>query len=113
MLCETSKLSQKMSTNRLNSLISFLKETPNDPFLKYCIALEHVKDGSLQAEDYFEDLLTNHSDYLATYYSAGKYYESLNNFDKAEALFEKGIALAKQLGDTKATGELQTALDML
>lgn len=102
-----------MSTERLNSLITFLKETPKDPFLKYCLALEYVKNNDPLAQTYFEDLLTNHSDYLATYYSAGKYYESLDDFDQAEQLFEKGIALAKQLGDSKAAGELQTALDLL
>lgn len=102
-----------MSTERLNSLISFLKETPEDPFLKYCIALEYIKNGDALAQTYFNDLLANHSDYLATYYSAGKYYESLDDFDQAEKLFEAGILLAKKLGDNKAAGELQTALDML
>ena len=72
-----------------------------------------LKMSDKLAQTYFNDLLTNHSDYLATYYSAGKYYESLDDFDQAEKLFEKGIVLAKQLGDTKAAGELQTALDML
>ncbi len=90
-----------------------MKETPEDPFLKYCLALEYVKNQDKLAQDYFEDLLANHPDYLATYYSAGKYYESLDDFDQAEELFEKGIVLAKKLGDTKAAGELQTALDLL
>ena len=113
MLCKTSKFLSSMSLTRLQSLISFLEETPNDPFIKYGIALEYEKIGQPEAEHYYKELLTQHPDYLATYYSAGKYYENKEDYDTAEALFEKGIELAKKLGDSKAAGELQTALDLL
>lgn len=113
MLCKTSKFLLIMSQNRLETLFSFLQESPNDPFTKYCIALEYEKVQAKEAVIYFEDLLQNHPDYLGTYYSAGKYYENLEEFDKAASIFTKGIALAKSMNDHKASGELQTALDLL
>lgn len=102
-----------MSKERLNTLKSFLKETPNDPFLIYCIALEYEKMNDQKCESLFTNLLANHPDYLATYYSFGKYLEKMECYDAAEDIFNKGLLLAKSQGETKAAGELQTAIDLL
>ena len=113
MLCKTSNFPLKMSTDRLNTLKTFLEESPNDPFIIYCIALEYEKNNDPKCEVTFHQLLTDYPNYLATYYSFGKYLENKNRIDEAEDVFNKGLALAKELGETKTAGELQTAIDLL
>lgn len=102
-----------MSQNRLKSLKEFLEETPNDPFILYCIALEYEKISDTECVTQFEALLQNHPNYLPTYYSFGKYLEAKNKLDEAEEIFSKGLALAKLQGELKTAGELQTAIDLL
>ena len=102
-----------MSQNRLESLKEFLKETPNDPFILYCIALEYEKISDTECVTQFNALLSNYPDYLPTYYSFGKYLETKNQLDEAEDIFLKGLELAKAKGELKTAGELQTAIDLL
>lgn len=102
-----------MSTDRLNTLKTFLKESPNDPFIIYCIALEYEKNEDPKCETTFHQLLKEYPNYLATYYSFGKYLENKNLLDDAEVIYNKGLVLAKEQGETKTAGELQTAIDLL
>lgn len=96
--------------SRLEKLQEFLKETPNDPFLIYGIALEYNNLDKNQAKIYFNKLLTEFSEYLPTYYHAGKLEEEFHNFEEAISIYKKGIELAQQQGDRHAKSELETAL---
>jgi hypothetical protein len=58
-------------------------------------------------------LLERHATYLPTYYHAARLYQELNNREKAISVYERGIALAKDLKDTKTMRELRSALDEL
>ena len=102
-----------MSTDRLNTLKTFLKESPNDPFIIYCIALEYEKTNDPKCEITFNQLLKEYPNYLATYYSFGKFLENKNLINEAEDIFIKGLSLAKEQGEIKTAGELQTAIDLL
>ena len=56
-----------MST-RLDQLNEFLKETPEDPFLKYAIAAEYLKlNDEQEARRRFEQLIDSNPDYVGTY----------------------------------------------
>lgn len=102
-----------MTASRLDQLLSFENETPNDPFIIYGIALEYLNSAPDKAQVYFKKLLEEHSHYLPTYYKAAQFAESQNRFEEALELYEKGIALATQQGDQHAKAELSTALGFL
>ncbi len=94
---------------RLQKLLDFLKNEPEDPFLKYALATEYfnVKDHE-KALFYFEDLISNHPDYVGTYYHLGKLYEIIDRKQEAIDIYRKGMEVARRKGDTHAFSELQT-----
>ncbi len=97
-------------SNRLQQLTDFLRENPNDPFLKYALATEHLKLGHTeQALGYYEELLGNHPEYVGNYYHLGKLYEALGRNADAIAVYEKGMQAAKAKRDMHALSELQAA----
>ncbi|PPL00160.1 tetratricopeptide repeat protein [Parapedobacter indicus] len=99
-----------MMTDRLQQLTDFLTENPNDPFLNYALATEHLKLGNIQdALEYYEKLVDNHPDYVGTYYHLGKLYETLGRKDDAIAVYEKGMHSARVKRDMHALSELQAA----
>ncbi len=98
-----------MSQERLNQLFEFLQEEPDNPFLLYAIALEYEKNNLTQARMYYEKLLQEHPDYLATYYHAARLYVSLDEKDKAVQTFEKGIEKANSQQAALALRELKNA----
>ncbi|WP_293904555.1 tetratricopeptide repeat protein [Sphingobacterium sp. UBA5670] len=102
-----------MST-RLDQLNEFLKESPEDPFLKYAIAAEYLKqENEHEAMSRFEDLVQTNPDYVGTYYHLGKLYEKLNKQELAIAIYRAGIEIARKTRNFHALGELQGALSFL
>lgn len=98
-----------MNNDRIQQLIRFVREEPGDPFNVYALAMEFINGQPEQARPYFEQLLINHPDYLPTYYHAAALYADLNERDRAAALYEKGIALARTQSNAKTLLELQRA----
>lgn len=93
---------------RLQKLFDFLENEPNDPFLKYAIATEYLSQNNLDiALTYFDNLMTQHPDYVGTYYHAGKLYERLDRKSEALVIYQKGMKIAKNAGDNHAYSELQ------
>lgn len=99
-----------MST-RLDTLLQFYKDDPNDPFNIYALAIEYQKFDVTKAQVYFEKLLSDHHTYVPTYYHAAKLYQELGNAEKAIEVYEKGIAIAKSQNEMKAARELKSAYD--
>ena len=62
----------------LSQLQQFYKEEPTDPFNIYALATEYLKTDLIQSKLLFEELLNNHSAYIATYYHAAALYMLLN-----------------------------------
>jgi tetratricopeptide (TPR) repeat protein len=103
-----------MSTDRLSQLEELLKEDPTDSFLQYGIALEYAKKGNVsEAIQRIEKLLSEKPDYLGAYYQLGQYYEVVNKNNEAIGIYEKGILLAKKVGNMKTMNELREALQQL
>lgn len=99
---------------RLSQLEELLREDPNDPFLKYGIALEYAKLGNInEAILRIENLLSEKPDYLGAYYQLGQYYEAVKNFDSAKKIYAKGMLLAKEKKNMKTLNELREALEQL
>ena len=97
-----------METIRLQKLLEFFKNEPDDPFLKYALATEYLRlNDTEKSLQYYQDLVANHPKYVGTYYHLGKLYEALNRKDEAIATYEKGMAVAKEARDNHAYSELQ------
>lgn len=98
-----------MNEERVNQLKKFLSEAPNDPFVKYALALEFIEEQPEQSEKYFRDLLDHHPDYLPAYFHAADLFVDLEEYDEAKITYEKGIELSRKQKDQKTLAELQNA----
>ena len=97
--------------DRLNRLMAFLEDDPDDPFNYYLLAIDYQKTEPQKAVEYFRKLLKDFPDYLATYYHAAALFADLDYRDEAEEAYQKGIALADQQNEQMARRELQSAYD--
>jgi tetratricopeptide (TPR) repeat protein len=99
---------------RIAQLQDFLKDTPNDAFLNYALAIEYVgMEKDELAQPIFEQLLELQPEYTATYYHLGKLYERADRKDDAENIYKKGIAITIKNREQHALSELQNALTNL
>jgi hypothetical protein len=98
-----------MKQSLLNNLLAFYEEDPTDPFNVYALALEYSKTDSVNATRFFDLLLTEHPEYLATYYHAAAFFAVQENFTRAEKLYKDGITLALNQNNLKTHQELVRA----
>lgn len=96
---------------RLQQLLAFYHDDPNDPFIIYALATEYKAAEPLRAWEYFQKLLTEHPDYVGTYYHAGKLLEHLQKPQEAEKVYREGLRTARRAGQMHAASELQQALN--
>jgi Flp pilus assembly protein TadD len=100
--------------SRKQQIEEMLAEDPNDPFLRYGLAMEHVSAGQdEEAARCFEELLRVAPEYVPGYMQAGRALERLHREDEARALYRAGIAMARQKGDLHAAEEMEGFLDNL
>lgn len=103
-----------MDSNRLKQLYQFLQDRPSDEFLLFAIAKEYEGLGNEEkAESYYLKLQDVNPKYVGTYYHLGKLYERAEDFEIALLTYEKGMEIAKNIGDRHAYGELQGAKDLI
>jgi Tfp pilus assembly protein PilF len=101
-------------SGRIDKLLAFLNDSPDDCFLNHALALEYVKkDDDESAVKYFEKNAEYDPNYVATYYHLGKLYERINDIDSAVAAYNKGMERARAIGDMHAYNELQAAYEDL
>jgi tetratricopeptide (TPR) repeat protein len=97
-----------MELSRLEKLLEFLQNEPEDEFLQYALATEYLRlNNTEKALQYYEQLVKNHPDYVGTYYHLGKLYEALSRKDDAISTYKKGMETAKRKRDNHAFSELQ------
>ena len=100
--------------NRIEQLLRFLSEQPNDSFLIHALALEYQKAGDdEQARYYFEQNLHKAPGYIATYYHLGKLLERKGAVQDAIAIYEQGMQQARAAGDDHAFSELRSVYEEL
>lgn len=103
-----------MQKSRLETLQEFLAANPNDSFVQYGLAQEHLRSGhAAEAVALFQDLLTRNADYKAAYYHLGQALERLGRVEEAREAYRRGIEVTERLGDSHARSELQSALELL
>ncbi len=99
-----------MMTSRLEKLLEFLKNEPDDEFLLYALATEYLNlNQTDKALEYYENLVNNHPGYVGTYYHLGKLYEALDRKADALKIYERGMFVAREKRDNHSYSELQAA----
>ena len=100
--------------DRIEKLKEYLQTSPGDSFLKHALALEYIKLGDdVKARNYFNDILSNQPDYVASYYHLGKLLERQGEQPDAIKIYERGMQEAKKAGDQHTYNELQAAYEDL
>jgi Tfp pilus assembly protein PilF len=80
---------------------------PDDPFLRYGLAMEYVSQGDdAQAVRCFRQLLAVDTTYVAAYMQAGQALVRLNQVMEARDIWSRGIDVARQKGDQHAAEEM-------
>lgn len=95
--------------DRIKQLEIFLQEDPDDPFVIYALAIEHLSAKREKTRELFDLLLLKHPNYIGTYYHAAALYDELGKRSRAKQIYQKGIEVAQSLGNHHALRELQAA----
>jgi Tfp pilus assembly protein PilF len=99
---------------KIEKLIQFLEQNPEDEFLRHALALEYVKKGDDQlARKYFEDILAKNPGYVGSYYHLAKLLERAGEELQAADCYRKGMEAATMAGDHHSYNELRSALEQL
>ena len=101
-------------TSRRQQLEAMLAEDPNDPLLRYMLAMEYVSGGNdAGAVDCFGELFQRAADYVPAYMQCGQALARLNRTGEARDVWQRGIKHAQQQGNEHAAGEMQGMLEGL
>ena len=99
-----------MQNTRLNKLLEFLDNDPNDSFILYALATEYNSLNDIEkAFNFYLKLVNEHPNYVGTYYHLGKLYEKEGEKDKAIEIYQTGMSIARSKRDMHALSELQGA----
>lgn len=97
--------------DRLDQLLQFYEEDPDDAFTRFALAQEYLNRGEVdEALTLFEELVDTDPDYVGTYYHLGKLYERLDRTADAIETYERGVEVAREQRAQKDLSELQDAL---
>lgn len=99
---------------RKELIFDMLLKEPNDVFLNYALAMEHLSANEFkEAEAQFKKVLSINAEYLPCFYQLGQVNEKLGNNETALNYYKQGVDLAKSQNNNKALGELNEAIWML
>jgi Tfp pilus assembly protein PilF len=99
---------------KIEKLKSFLKNSPEDPFLNHALALEYIKMGDEPgARILFLEILNRDPSYIGSYYHLARLLERAGEQENAKTWYEKGMIAAKLAGNGHAYNELQAAYEDL
>ncbi len=95
---------------RLQQLLQFHSESPNDAFLLFALGKEYEKLGNTEmALDFYQKIVATMPDYVGVYYHLGKLLEKTEHPAKAIEAYKSGMAIAQKIGDRHALSELAEA----
>jgi tetratricopeptide (TPR) repeat protein len=100
--------------NRIELLLSYLEESPADPFLHFALAQEYTAQNQIElALEKYDYLMEKHPSYVGTYYHAGQACEKVENLEKALECYQKGIVVAQEANDRHSASELEGVKTLL
>lgn len=103
-----------MDETKLDRLKNLAEKNPTDAFVRYGLALEYRSLGLEEsARDCFEQLLAEAPDYVPTYLQFGQMLIDLSELERAQEVLSRGVEVAEDQGDLRASSELSAALEGL
>lgn len=93
-----------------------LAEDPGDPFLRYGLAMQCLREGDLEeGRTRLKALIADHpaDQEVAAYQQLGQSYMDEGEVDEARRWFHEGIERARSRGDQKAANEMAGFLTLL
>lgn len=102
-----------MNTERVATLKKLIEMDPQDTFSVYALGLEYLEGDPAQAQSQFQNVLKIDPRYVAAYFQLGKLSCDQGDEKAATEWLEKGIAVAEEVGDSHAAGEMQDFLDQM
>lgn len=103
-------------TPRMAQIEALLAEDPDDPFLRYGLAMEHASAGDDAAcAEVLRELIarTAANPYVPAFLQAGQALARLDRIAEACEVLRRGIDAARRAGDAHAQGEMQGLLDSI
>jgi len=96
--------------DRVPFLQKMVASKPEDPFPRYGLAMEYKTRGMRrEAEGAFEGLLEAFPDYLPAFLMYGNLLADSGAKDRAVAMYQRGMDVARAASDEHALGELEAA----
>src|SRR5258708_7488462 len=100
--------------SRREQIEAMLAAEPNDPELRYMLAMDYVSAGDdAEAVRCFEQLVQVAPNYPPAYHQAGRALQRLGRCAEARAVLSQGIPIAQKNGDHHAAGEMSELLQTL
>jgi thioredoxin-like negative regulator of GroEL len=97
---------------RKQQIEEMLATDPNDAFLRYGLAMEHVSAGQdEQGVAELRELLRRDPSYVPAYLQAGRALLRLGRDDEAKDVLRAGIPVARSKGEEHAAGEMTGFLE--
>lgn len=99
-----------METRR-DKLNAMLQRTPDDTFLIYGLALEHLKDGEVdEGIRRLSGLVERDPNYHAAYFQLGQACLQIGETEQARDWLEQGVIIARKMGNDHAAAEMEGLL---
>ncbi len=97
--------------SRLENLQKLVSRSPSDPFVHYCLAMEHRSLGQHDAAlATFDGLRSTSPDYVPQYLMAAQLCHEIGRTDEARRWATEGVSAAKRARDSHSGGELESFL---
>jgi len=98
----------EQNKTRRQRLENFLVTNPNDPFTRYGVALECVREGDLAAaESHFRSLIESNPDYVPGYQMFAQTLAQNDRSEEAKSILTQGIQVATRQGNQHARSEME------
>lgn len=98
-----------MNQTRINQLLEWLENEPEDTFNLYALAMEYKEEMPEKAVKYLENIRQIEPNYTATYYHLAALYSVLKDKEQAEEIYKVGIQICREQKAQHALAELQNA----
>src|SRR5262249_2572071 len=100
--------------SRKQQILDMLLDTPDDPELRYMLAMEYASEGSdAEAIRCFEELIAVAPSFAPAYHMGARALVRLDRIGEANAILTRGIPIAQGQGNEHAAGEMQELLASL
>ena len=100
--------------SRKQQIEEMLADDPDDPFLRYGLAMEHISaDDDLSAVNCLRELIVVVPDYVPAYQQLGQTLLRQGRTAEARQAWRRGVEAAQKTGNLHARDEMQGFLDSL